>query len=327
LALDNLITSGSIIAASILTARALSPFDAAISTWKMLLEARKSYSRLNDSLRRIEQPEGGISLPPPLGHLTIENLVYVAPSSQKVILRNLSFDLEAGEILGIIGPSAAGKSTLARLIVGSWIPYGGSVRLDGYEVHRWKREEFGSYVGYLPQDVELFNGTVRDNIARMHLDVPDDIIVQAAQAADAHELIMHLPQGYDTDIGPGGAALSAGQRQRIGLARAFLGQPRLLVLDEPDANLDGDGEAALIHALKHSRQQGITTILVTHRKFLLNYVTRLLVLKDGRRSLYGPTRDVMSVMQENKLAKEHSRATPKLAEESDPSTERWNAMA
>lgn len=313
LALDQSITSGAIIAASILTARALAPFEAAITTWKMLVEARKSYHRLHDVIEAMGTREAGISLPEPEGRVSVDKLVYVPPGRGKPVLKGISFELDVGDILGVVGPSAAGKSTLSKLLVGAWRPVGGVVRLDGADVCQWKREEFGRHVGYLPQDVELFSGTVRDNIARMLPNVSDAAIIKAAQLANAHELIMLLPEGYDTDIGPGGAALSAGQRQRIGLARAFFGAPKLLVLDEPDANLDSEGEAALIQGLKNARERRITTVIVTHRRFLLNYVTKLMVMKDGMISMFGPTREVAAALmpQENKLPRNEKPRTAK----------------
>jgi ATP-binding cassette subfamily B protein len=207
LALNNEITSGSIIAASILTSKALSPFEAAITTWKSLVEARKSYARLRDSITSMDEGLPGISLPPPQGRLAVEQLAYFAPGRSKPVLRGINFDLQAGDIMGMIGPSAAGKSTLGKLIVGAWGPSAGSVRMDGGDVCQWKRDELGRYVGYLPQDIELFSGTIRDNIARMSTNASDADVVKAAQMAGAHELILRLPQSYDTDIGPSGSAL------------------------------------------------------------------------------------------------------------------------
>jgi ATP-binding cassette subfamily B protein len=297
LALHNEITSGGIIAASILAGKALAPFDAAISTWKSVVEARKSYQRLDEVLAAMPANPSGISLPAPQGHLTIEKLFYGAEGRKKPILKALSFELKAGDILGVIGPSASGKSTLAKLCVGAIPPYSGVVRLDGGDVRQWRRKEFGKYVGYLPQDIELFSGTVRHNIARMMQDASDASIVKAAQMACAHELIMSLPEGYDTDIGACGCALSAGQRQRIALARAFFGAPRLLVLDEPDASLDEEGEQALAQALVNARDNGITTLVITHRRPLLQHVNKLLVLKDGELRLFGPTNDVIAAMK------------------------------
>jgi ATP-binding cassette, subfamily B, bacterial len=299
LALHNELTGGAIIAASILTARALAPFEAAITTWKTLVETRKSYERLKLSVSAMETRMPGISLPAPRGQLVVDKLFYGVPSRSKPILKGVSFSLNPGEMLGIIGPSAAGKSTLAKLIVGTWKPYAGVVRLDSGDVCQWKREEFGRHVGYLPQDVELFSGSVRENIARMLPDASDESIVRAAQMAGAHELIMMLPEGYDTDIGPQGLSLSAGQRQRIGLARAFFGSPKLLVLDEPDASLDGEGEQALAQALENAKEAGITTLVISHRRALLKSVTKLLVLKEGELILFGPTAEVMAALTGN----------------------------
>lgn len=296
LALHNEITSGSIIAASILSGRALTPFDSAISTWKSLVEMRKAYHRLQESLSHMAIRMPGISLPSPQGRLAVEKVFYGVSGRSKPILKGVNFALDAGDILGIIGPSAAGKSTLARLCVGTGKPYSGVVRLDGGDVCQWKREEFGQYVGYLPQDIELFSGSVRDNIGRMRLEASDESIVKAAQMACAHELIMSLPDGYDTDIGPRGAALSAGQRQRIALARAFYGDPKLLVLDEPDASLDEEGEIALAQALANAKSHSITTLVITHRRVLLQHVGKILVLKDGELFLFGPAQDVIAAL-------------------------------
>jgi ATP-binding cassette, subfamily B, bacterial len=296
LALHNEMTSGGIIAASILAGRALAPFDAAISTWKSLVETRKSFQRLNAMVDTMEVRLPGISLPAPEGHLLVDKVVYGVAGRSKPILKGIHFSLNPGDTLGIIGPSAAGKSTLAKLIVGTWKPYAGVVRLDNADVCQWKREEFGHYTGYLPQDIELFSGTVRDNIARLIPDSPDAAIIKAAKMAGAHDLIMMLPDGYDTDIGPGGTALSAGQRQRIGLARAFFGNPKLLVLDEPDASLDSEGEQALAQAIQNAKAQRITTLVITHRRPLLAHVNKLLVLKDGEIFLFGPTGDVMNAL-------------------------------
>lgn len=296
LALHNQMTSGGIIAASILAGKALAPFDTAISTWKIMVEVRKSYRRLKESITAMTSRLPGISLPCPQGHLQIQDLVYGVPGRAEPILRDINFTLNPGESVGIIGPSAAGKSTLAKLIVGAWKPQRGAVRLDGGDVCQWKREEFGKYVGYLPQDIELFSGTVKQNIARMLPDADDADIVKAAMMANAHELIMSLPDGYDTDIGVRGAALSCGQRQRIGLARAFFGEPKLLVLDEPDASLDAEGEQALIAALANARANGITTIVVTHRRSLLAYVSKLIVMKGGTIVLSGPAEEVINAL-------------------------------
>lgn len=301
LAIRGEVTVGAIIAASILASRALAPFEAAIGSWKALTEARGAYGRLQHALQA-EIRQEGMALPAPQGAVAVENLYYVAASNQPPILRQVSFQLAPGECLGVIGHSGSGKSTLARLIAGIIRPASGIVRLDNANVYTWPREEFGKFTGYLPQDVELFGGTVKDNIARLQTDAAAEDIVDAAQMANAHDLILRLPQGYETDIGPNGANLSAGQRQRIGLARAFFGNPRLLILDEPDASLDDTGKAALVEALKHAKQQGMTVILITHRKSLLSRTDKILVLKQGAVESYAATEQLMRPVPSLKLA-------------------------
>jgi ABC-type protease/lipase transport system fused ATPase/permease subunit len=234
-----------------------------------------------------------MTLPAPDGVVTAEQMEYIPAGSEHPLLHHIQFYLEAGEAMGVIGASGSGKSTLARLLTGVYVPSAGAVRLDGADMYRWPRESFGRYVGYLPQDVELFSGTVRENIARFSMDADPEAIVKAAQLAGVHELILRLPQGYDTHIGAGGALLSAGQRQRIGLARAFYGDPRLLVLDEPDANLDDTGQQALIMALRRAKHDGTTVIIMTHRKSLLSHVDKLLFLHDGTVAAFGPVKDVV----------------------------------
>ncbi len=292
LALDGAVTTGAIIAASILASRALAPFENAIGSWKLLNDTKAAYKRLTETFAAAKGRGEAMSLPAPSGRISIERLVYGVAGRDQPILRNVSLALEPGEILGIIGPSGSGKSTLLRLLTGVYPPASGVVRLDGADVWRWTRADFGKYVGYLPQDVELFGGSVRDNIARFREDATPERIVQAAQMANAHELILRLPKGYDTEIGMGGALLSAGQRQRIGLARAFYGEPCLMVLDEPDANLDDTGQQALLSALSLAKQRCITTLVVTHRKSLLAHVDKLLVLRDGAVDMFGPAQQV-----------------------------------
>jgi PrtD family type I secretion system ABC transporter len=327
LALNHELTGGGIIAASILTGRALAPFEAAMSIWKTLVDTRKSYHRLQATLAGMEDKVPGISLPTPRGYLTAEKLVYGVPARARPILKGVSFAIHPGESVGIIGPSAAGKSTLAKLIVGTWKPYAGVVRLDGGDVCQWKREEFGRHVGYLPQDVELFSGTVRENIARMNTQASDESIVSAAQMAGAHELIMMLPEGYDTDIGPQGAALSAGQRQRVGLARAFFGDPKLVVLDEPDASLDGEGEQALAKALQNAKEKGITMLVISHRRLLLKYVDKLMVLKEGELMLYGPTQEVMETLSGSGGKSVEDKRAPQARPKKMPSRSKQEGMS
>lgn len=227
----------------------------------------------------------------PVGALSVENLTYVSPGGQ-VLLRNVQFRLEPGELLGIVGPSGSGKSSLARVMAGIWKAAGGIVRLDGANVYTWPREAFGQFTGYLPQDVELFSGSIKDNIARLRPDATDESVIEAARLAGAHELILRLPEGYETDIGANGAALSAGQRQRIGLARAFYGSPALLILDEPDANLDDAGKQALLLAFKHAKLKRIATVIISHRKSILIHTDKLLALNGGSVEAFGPMAQV-----------------------------------
>ena len=231
-------------------------------------------------------------LPVPEGRVSVERLVFAPPGGDRPILKQVEFELAAGEVLAVIGPSGSGKSTLCRLVVGIWLPSSGHVRLDGAVVHTWDRGDFGRHVGYLPQDVELFAGTVRDNIARMS-EAPDEAVIEAARLAGAHDMILHLRGGYGAEIGAHGAVLSGGQRQWIGLARAMFGQPRLVVLDEPNASLDQAGEAALIDAIGRLKAQGTTVILVAHRPSLLVHVDKLLVLREGAGVLFGPREEVL----------------------------------
>ncbi len=295
LAIYGHVTTGAIIAASILASRALAPFEAAIASWKSFTETRTSYSRLKKAFTDELQNEESMKLPAAVGAIAVENVTYSTEGREDPILKNINFGLGAGEILGIVGPSGSGKSTLARVIMGVWQAEKGVVRLDGADIRQIARTEFGKSVGYLPQDVELFSGTIKENISRFNSDATPEAVVQAANMASAHELILRLPKGYDTEIGQGGAVLSAGQRQRIGLARAFYGDPKLLMLDEPDASLDDVGQQALIAALYLAKQRKITTLLITHRNSLLEHVDKLLVLRDGRLETFGAISEVMAL--------------------------------
>lgn len=291
LVLDNQLTAGGMIAASILLGRALAPVDLVIATWRSLVSARESYSRL-DSLLTDHPPHGErTALPRPAGHVKAENLVVAAPGSRTPILKELSFSAPAGTLVAVIGPSASGKSCLARALVGVWAPLGGSVRLDNADVATWNRDELGPWIGYLPQDVELFEGTIAENIARFSQ--PDaEKIVAAARRAGVHDMILRMPKGYDTPLGDGGAALSGGQRQRIALARALYGDPVLVVLDEPNANLDEAGDRALIEALREMKAEGRTTFVMTHRLNLLTEADAVMILADGQIQAFGPRDEV-----------------------------------
>ncbi len=287
------ITSGAMVASALLMARALAPIERSIGTWRAFIGARTAYRRLNELFRAAATSRGvAMRVPPPEGRLSAERVVFVPPQGDRPTLKGVSFELEAGQSLAVVGPTAAGKSTLAKLIVGSWKPTAGAVRLDGADVYTWERDDFGRHVGYLPQDVELFAGTVRDNIARFSEASPE-AIVTAAQMAGLHDLILHLPNGYETEIGEGGEVLSGGLRQRIALARALLGPPRLLVLDEPNASLDTAGEKALLAALDQAKEQGITAVVVAHRPSIVEKMDRMLVLRDGFVESFGLPAEVM----------------------------------
>lgn len=290
------ITIGGMVAVSILAGRGLAPLEMMIGAWKNLVGARAAVARINTALERFPRAESGMSLPAPDGRLSVERLVYVPPGAEQPTLKGVSFELAAGCWLGVIGPSAAGKSTLAKLICGVWQPRSGQVRLDGAEVFAWNRAEFGRHCGYLPQDVELFAGSVRDNIARF-APADDSEVVAAARMAGCHELILRLPKSYDTLLGPGGATLSGGQRQRIGLARALFRAPRLVVLDEPNASLDNDGEAALLTAVERARQGGATIVMISHRPSMLAGADQVAILVDGQLQQFGPRDEVLAKVQ------------------------------
>lgn len=287
------ITPGAMIASSIIMGRALAPVEQAIGAWKGLVAARGAYARLQELIAGGRSGASDMELPPPEGKLTVTGLTFGVPSRTEPILSNVSFALEPGEALGLIGPSAAGKTTLARLLVGSWLPSSGHVRLDGADMSLWRDQDRLQYIGYLPQDVELLGGTVKENIARMG-DADDAHVIAAAQLADVHEMVLSLPEGYDTQIGEAGGVLSGGQRQRIALARALFGTPKLLVLDEPNASLDRVGEQALLDTIDEMRRRGVTIVVIAHRPSMLEHVDKILVLREGKVDMYGTRDDVMA---------------------------------
>lgn len=296
-------TTGGMIASSILVGRALGPFNNFIELWKGINNALKSYKRINQSFNIVSIRDDAMPIPDIKGFLTVEELSYAiaqapqkpqqqqsinpAVSMPRYILKNVSFSVNPSEILAIIGPSAAGKSTLAKIIVGVWKSSGGAVKLDGGEIYRWNREDFGQHVGYLPQGVELFSGSIKQNIARMAEEIEPEQVVAAAKMAGAHEMILKLSDGYDSDIGVSGSNLSGGQKQRIGLARAFYGNPKLLVLDEPNANLDEAGEIALSKALKQAKKRKISVVVISHRPSVLSVVDKVVILQNGTVAAYG----------------------------------------
>jgi len=287
------IGAGLLFANMILSSRALAPIDRVVGTWAGLVAAANSFGRLNELLKDYKPPAQALELPRPLGHLSVEGLNYAIPGSGRLLLTNIQFALAPGEFLGVIGPSGAGKSTLARLLVGVYPALNGVVRLDGSDVFGWSRSNFGQYVGYLPQDTELFSGTVRENISRFQVGVTDEEVIEAATKACAHDIIVKLANGYETELGPGGTVLSVGQRQRIGLARAMLRSPSLVVLDEPNANLDAEGELALLRALEQMKASGQTVVVVSHKPSMLRGADKLLVLREGRIELFGPREVVL----------------------------------
>lgn len=280
------INPGLLMAGSLLLGRALAPIDQMIGSWKGFVAAKVQYDRLSKVMDDLNKEPERMPLPAPEGHIQVENLVVAPPGAKAPVIRNISFVAPAGSIVGIVGPSAAGKSTLVRTIMGIWPPQHGVVRMDGADIHSWDKHALGPYVGYLPQDIELFEGSISENIARFDKVDPDKV-VQAAQMAGVHEMILMLPDGYDTVIGSEGVNLSGGQRQRIGLARAIYGNPRLIVLDEPNSNLDDVGERALGVALQKLKETGATVFIVSHRPNILSRLDRVLVMSGGTISLYG----------------------------------------
>ena len=297
LVLEDKITGGMMIASSILVGRALAPVQQVIGVWKTWSSTRAAFGRLTALLEENPVEPGGMPLPRPGGTLTLENVTATPPGSASAVIRNLSFTLQPGEVLGVIGASGSGKSTLARLLVGVWPAAAGKVRLDGADIFQWDKQELGPHLGYLPQDIELFAGTVSENIARFG-DVDPAKVVLAASQAGVHDMILHMQDGYDTVLGDGGAGLSGGQKQRIGLARAMYGDPAFLVLDEPNSNLDEGGELALADALLALRQRGKTIVLITHRSTAIGMTNKLLVLRDGGAPLFGATGQVLTALQE-----------------------------
>ena len=290
------LTPGAMIAANVLMGRATAPIDLMVSTWKSFFSARKSFERLEALLAEHPERDAGLVHAAPLGHMRIENLVATAPGRAAPILKGLSADFPAGEVIAVIGPSGSGKSTLARALVGIWPHLEGRVLIDGEPIQSWNRDELGPFLGYLPQDIELFDGTIAENIARFG-DIDPDKVILAAGRAGVHDMVLRLPRGYDTSMGEAGSLLSGGQRQRVGLARAMYGDPSVIVLDEPNSNLDEVGEAALVQAVKDLKQQGKSVFLITHRTSIVGVADRILVLHDGAILRYDLARDVIAAMQ------------------------------
>jgi ATP-binding cassette subfamily C protein len=293
LALHGSVTGGMMIAASIIAGRALQPFEIMIEGWRNLMQVRAAYARVCATVESLKQEQPHLLLPKPEGRLTVDRLLYLPPGTKEPVLNGVSFELQPGESLAVVGPSGSGKSTLARILVGCLYPTAGKVRLDGTELRNWDRRQFGEFTGYLPQEVELFPGSIKENVCRMRDDLPDEKIYQAAMLADVHEMISHLPNGYETILERSGAPLSGGQKQRIALARAVFGDPSLIVLDEPNSNLDAAGEQALTRALQRAKESGVTIIVITQRPAVLNTMDKLLILRAGRVEAFGPPGDVL----------------------------------
>ena len=288
------IHSGMLFANMILASRALAPIERLVGSWDQINNGLRAYERLGVFLSKAEAPGQSTALPRPLGRLSVEGVNFGLPGGTRFILAGVSFAIEPGEVLGLIGPSGAGKSTLARLLMGIWKPTAGAVRLDGADVFAWNRADFGRHVGYLPQDTELFAGSIRDNIARFRGDVTDEQVIRAATLAGADELIRRTAKGYDTEVGEGGVTLSAGQRQRVGLARAMLGDPAFVVLDEPNASLDAEGEDALMKAIEAMKAAGATVVIISHKISIFRLADKMAMLRDGRLEQFGPRDQVMN---------------------------------
>ena len=315
LVIENEITAGLMLGGSILLGRAVAPIDMMIGSWKGFINARGQYRRLNTMLIQIPADSPKMPLPAPVGLFHLESAEVTPPGATQPILKGISLAINIGDVIGVIGPSGCGKSTFARALLGIWPTSKGKIRLDGAEVSNWNRHELGPYIGYLPQDIELFEGSISENIARFG-DVNPDKIVAAAKMADVHNLILQFPKGYDTIIGANGGNLSGGQRQRIGLARALYGDPVIVVLDEPNSNLDEQGEYALGQAIQLLKQKKTTIVVITHRNNVLNNVDKLLILQDGLLSVYGPKDQVIAHLQQQAEATKNS----KLLEPNTPSS-------
>jgi ATP-binding cassette subfamily C protein EexD len=293
LVINSEMSGGMMIAGSVLLGRALAPLDQLVGAWKQFTAARQSWDRLNTLLKSYPKNIERMALPAPKGHLGVHQMTVVPPGGKEAVLRNITLGLKAGESLAVIGPSGSGKSSLVRAILGLWPQAAGEVRLDGADMRHWDRDQLGKYIGYLPQDVELFDGTVAENIARFG-EVSPEKVLEAAQLAGVHELILQLPNAYDTLIGPGGGVLSGGQRQRIGLARALYDSPSLIVLDEPNSNLDEAGEMALYKALQALKGKGSTVVIISHRPGVLSQIDKMLVLVGGVVTLFGERQQVLA---------------------------------
>ena len=293
LALHGELTGGMMIAASILAGRALQPLEGMIEGWRSVIHARSAYAKVKTTVEALQASKPRLMLRRPEGRLQVEKVLYLCAGSKEPILNGINFELPAGELLAVVGPSGSGKSTLARILVGCLFPTAGKVRLDGTELRNWDRRQFGEFTGYLPQEVELFPGTIRQNVCRMRSDLPDSEVLRAAELAGVHDMITRLPDGYETNLDRNGTPLSGGQKQRIALARAFFGKPSLVVLDEPNSNLDAVGEQALAESMRRAKAQKVSIVVITQRPALLNLVDKVLILRGGRMEAFGAPSSVL----------------------------------
>ncbi len=308
LVIEQAVSAGAMIAASIIMGRALAPVEQAIGNWRGFIGARAAYRRLDALLHEVPLPPQPLALPLAEKRLDVDGIFAGPPGATRPVVSGISFSLEGGEALGVIGPSAAGKSTLARLLVGVWPPQRGSVRLDGASLDQWDTETLGRQVGYLPQDVELFAGTIAENIARFDEDADADAVIAAAQAAGVHDMILHLPDGYETEIGEGGVNLSGGQRQRLGLARALYRDPILVVLDEPNSNLDAEGDQSLTDAIRGMKERGQIVVVMTHRPSAIDAVDKILVINGGQQQAFGAKEEILRPAARDLPAREENVA-------------------
>lgn len=303
LAMEGHITAGMVIVASMLVSKAMGPMNSLLSNWRSIATARQAYDRVNALLLEDEVYQSQMNLPLPKGQLVVSDLVAVPPGAKKPVLNGIGFSLEAGQVMAVVGPSAAGKSSLVKLLLGLWAPTAGSVRLDGVELCDWSHDEVGPHVGYVPQEIEFFEGTVAQNIARLG-SVDSDKVVKAAELIGMHNIILSFPDGYDTKLGESGFALSGGQRQRLAVARAVYGDPQYIVMDEPNSHLDEAGEAALVQAINQLKKRGCTVILTTHRPRLVGVVDMMLVLQAGKQVAFGPAKSILDAARQSQSAKQ-----------------------
>jgi len=332
LAMENLITGGMVMVASMLIQKAVSPIQKLIGSWKEIVEARSAYERLNELLAEDKEKQHNMKLPAPKGKLEVLNAVGVPPGHNKPVVMELNFTLQPGQVMAVVGPSAAGKTSLSKMLLGVWTPAMGHVRLDGVEISEWSHDEVGPLVGYVPQEIEFFEGTVAENIARLG-EVDPEKVVQAAELIDMHETILTFPKGYDTPLGETGFALSGGQRQRIAIARAIYGMPKYVVMDEPNSNLDEIGENALIQTVQALKNNGSTVVITTHRPRLVSTVDMMLVLKSGKQVAFGTAQDMLEAVRRlqvvagQDVAQEAGQVANQEASQVPPGTNEPNLIA